>query len=380
MTRFSVPAMLALLVASSVSLAEPSKPAATEPAPARKPVYAFSVVPVVAGVNVLTEGNDFHIQPRGNVGVIEQSGGFVLIDSGGSPAGADEVIAFLKTQAKKPVVAIVLTHWHGDHTLGVSRLLEAWPQARVISTPSTRDVLRSPKADTFMPGDDPKANAAYMENTKAGVDFLRKASTDEKLSAVDRAGFDIAAAEYEQFAREMSVAHRVVPTEVFEDELVLADTDAPVEIHFFGRANTAGDAIAWLPKQNVVFTGDVVVSPIPYGFNAYPGEWIGVLKKIVALEPAVLVPGHGNPMRDSGYARRLVEMLETVRSQVGRLAEDKSVTNDNVGKQLDLDAARKAWTGDDAWLQRWFRNYWLNPIGSSALREARGEPVVQGAS
>jgi glyoxylase-like metal-dependent hydrolase (beta-lactamase superfamily II) len=231
-----------------------------------------------------------------------------------------------------------------------------------------------------MPGDDPKANATYMENTRAGVDFLRKASTDEKLSAVDRAGFGVAAAEYEQFAREMSVAHRVVPTEVFEDKFVLADTDAPVEIHFFGRANTAGDAIAWLPKQNVVFTGDVVVAPIPYGFNAYPGEWIGVLNKILALKPAVLVPGHGNPMRDAGYAQRLVEMLETVRSQVARLAEDKSVTNDNVGKQLDLDAARKAWTGDDAWLQRWFRNYWLNPIGSSALREARGEPVVQGAS
>ena len=200
------------------------------------------------------------------------------------------------------------------------------------------------------------------------------------MSEGDRAGFGKAAAEYEQFVREMSIAHRVVPTEVFETKLILADAKTPVEIHFFGRANTAGDAVAWLPGQRIVFTGDVVVAPIPYGFNGYPSEWVDVLKKILALKPAVLVPGHGSAMRDTGYTERLIGMLESVRSQVAKLAGDKSVTNDNVGKRLDLDSARKSLTGDDAWLQRWFRNYWLNPIGSSALREARGEPVVQGSS
>lgn len=342
-------------------------------------VYRYGVEPLAEGVHLLTQGNTFHLQPRGNVGVIEQAQGYVLVDSGGSPASADEVIDFIRARSAKPVLAIVLTHWHGDHVLGVSRLLKEWPKARVIATAATRDLLSGTKADAFMPGDDANANTAFRANLDGGLAFLRKAAEDATLDPADRAGFHVAAGEFAQFAREMKVAHRVPPSETFVDRLRLDDTTNPLEIRFHGRANTAGDAIVWLPKQRIVFAGDTVVAPIPYGFNSYPREWIAALQSMLALDPVSIVPGHGSAMGDHRAVERLVAMLTSVRAQVADLAADASVTKENAAKHVNLDEAQQVIAGEDAWLQRWFRNYWLVPLASSALREARGEEIIQGA-
>ncbi len=41
-------------------------------------------------------------------------------------------------------------------------------------------------------------------------------------------------------------------------------------------------------------TGDVLVRPIPYGFNSYVSEWLDVLKRIDALNPRIIAPGMAN--------------------------------------------------------------------------------------
>jgi glyoxylase-like metal-dependent hydrolase (beta-lactamase superfamily II) len=342
-------------------------------------VYRYGIETVADRVHLLSQGNTFHLQPRGNVGVIEQTRGFVLVDSGGSPAAAREVIDFIRARSTKPVLAIVLTHWHGDHVLGVSQLLEAWPKARVIATEATRDLLSGNKADAFMPGDDEDANKAFRANLEEGLAFLRKAADDPKLDAAERAGFDLAAREFAQFAREMTTARRVPPNEIFHERMRLDDDTVPVDIRFPGRANTSGDAIVWLPKQRILFAGDTIVAPIPYGFNSYPREWVIALESMLALDPVVLVPGHGSAMRDRLAVERLIAMLKSVRTQAATFAADASITNVDAGKHIQLEEGKRAIAGEDPWLQRWFRNYWLGPIASSALREARGEAIVQGA-
>jgi len=350
----------------------------TVPAPTEG-VYGYRAEQIASGVYALNQGNEFHIQPRGNVEVIEQANGVVLVDSGGSPDGAEQVIAFVSSLTDKPVTAIVITHWHGDHALGISRLLEKWPQARVISTAATRDMLASPDADRFMPGDNAEANAVYHANIEGGVNYLRETSKNATLDEAERAGFALAAREYEQFGREMARAHRVPTTEVFDTSLLLADPTHPVEVKFAGRANTAGDAIAWLPQQKIVITGDVVVLPVPYGFNSYPLEWIDVLRTIRDTGYGVLVPGHGRPLRDTVYIDLLISMLEDVRTQVADMA--MTDTDDvSSSKAVNLEAASLELTGGDPWLNRWFLNYWKGPIVSSALREARGQPIIQGSN
>jgi glyoxylase-like metal-dependent hydrolase (beta-lactamase superfamily II) len=349
------------------------------PAPAQSNLYPYRVEQLAPKVHLLTQGNDLHVQPRGNVGVIEQRSGVVLVDSGGSPAAAEEIIAFVRSRTSDPVTWIVLTHWHGDHVLGVSRLLKEWPKARVVSTRQTRDMLADPASDRFMPGADAAANEKFHENVAGGIEFLKRSSEDAKLSELVRAGYAQASREFAQFGREMRASRRVAPGFLTPPISLLPDDDVPIEIRFFGRANTAGDAIVWLPRQRVVLTGDVVVKPIPYGFNTYPTEWVAVLKQLLALEFAVLAPGHGSAMRDTQYVERVIHMLTDVRTQVDLLTHTK-IDAAGAAERVNQDAARKALIGDDPWLEIWFKNYWHTPIVSSALREARGEEIKQGAN
>lgn len=280
-------------------------------------------------------------------------------------------------QPSKPLRAIILTHWHGDHVLGVSKLLEKWPSAKVIATPSTRDLLADTKTDRFMPGPNPQANAALQKDIEGAIAYLKASAGDKSLSREERDGFASAAVEYQQYGEEMKSARRMTPGIIVEDQHVLNDTTHPVELHFFGRANTAGDLIVWLPSQRIVITGDIVVTPIPFGFNSYPAEWIQVLERIRALNFQIQIPGHGRPARDAATIDSLIGMLKQAQQQVKPFAHDKTPLSEVI-KRVDLETSEKAIAGRDPWLRRWFRAYWRDAIISSALREVRGQPVVQG--
>src|SRR5262249_12982702 len=126
--------------------------------------YSYVAEPLAPHVYALHQREPFHIQARGNVGVIEQSDGFVLMDSGGSPTGAEEGIRFLHTLSANRVKAMVFSHGHGDNSMGVARLLREWPNARVIATQSTKDLLSGRVADQYMPSGAPAVNARFQSN------------------------------------------------------------------------------------------------------------------------------------------------------------------------------------------------------------------------
>lgn len=330
----------------------------------------YETVAVLPQLHVLTQGNAFHVQPRGNVSVIEQTRGIVLVDSGGSPAAAEQVIGTVRSLGPKPVTAIVLTHWHGDHVLGVRRLLQEWPEARVIATPATRDRLASPATDRFMPGDDDAANARFLAGVRDGVTYLRHEATSGTLVAAEREGFARAADEYEAFAQEMTLARRPVPQETFDGSLELPDRMTPVEVRFLGRANTEGDAVVRLPRQGVVITGDVVVAPVPFGGDTHPREWIAVLRTIEGWHPRILVPGHGAVQRDLGYVEALLHAIEEAQAHVAPFA-DTTLDAAAVAVEVTGGSFEARIAGNDPWLSRWYRRYWHEPLIASALGEAR---------
>src|SRR3712207_2276177 len=61
----------------------------------------------------------------GNVTIVEQSDGVVLVDSGGTLADGRQVAAAVRALTSKPVKAVAITHWHNDHPLGVRGILES---------------------------------------------------------------------------------------------------------------------------------------------------------------------------------------------------------------------------------------------------------------
>jgi glyoxylase-like metal-dependent hydrolase (beta-lactamase superfamily II) len=122
-------------------------------------------------------------------------------------------------------------------------------------------------------------------------------------------------------------------------ELLLGGCTA--QLRTWGLAHTRADQIVFLAEQRVLFTGDLVESGCFAIFPWFPPDdadvdgdrWIGVLEELERLEPAVVVPGHGET-GDAGLIATAREYIQGLRSETRRLA-DEGASEDDVAAELD---------------------------------------------
>ena len=269
------------VVASITLLLAISVPLTAQPVPVD--VTPFIVEEITPKVHLLTMPEEWYAAAIGNVILIEQSDGFVLVDSGINAANGRTVVRYARSLASKPIKAVMITHWHGDHPQGVSAIRDAYPKVRNHLHAGTEDGLRGPASYDIGYHPDAKfdrANANLAETNKEGY---RKLLDDPSTPPDRKERIKKALGQFDELTKDFVGSYLVLPTQTFEHELVIKDRDVPVHMLFLGRANTAGDAIAWLPKQKIVASGDIVVSPYPFGFGSYPTEWIETLGKLKAL-------------------------------------------------------------------------------------------------
>ncbi|MGW6929144.1 MBL fold metallo-hydrolase [Lentzea sp. NPDC054927] len=240
------------------------------------------------------------IQPDGtwwinNAGAVCSDGEVVLVDT---CATARRTRLFLdavdQATGGAPIRLAVNTHLHGDHVYG----------------------------NALLP--DSTAIVAH-EHTRQGIlqDFIL-ASTPPAWSPTPDWGVDAVRA----------------PTISFRDEITLHAGRKPVVVRHPGySAHTVGDAVAWLPEERVLFTGDLVfhgVTPM-----IAMGSLDGALRSLdwlAAFDAAVVVPGHGPLVTEASFAevlathRRYYEFIRTT-AVTGR---EKGWTPLEVAKETDL--------------------------------------------
>ena len=99
-----------------------------------------------------------------------------------------------------------------------------------------------------------------------------------------------------------------------------------VHIHLIwpGNGHFPGDAVAWLPEQRIVFTGDFVFNDRMLGVHPFSQvvEWRNAFHRIAALHPQVVVPGHGFPGPLAKAQRDTGDYLDFLVTQVGKALED----------------------------------------------------------
>ncbi len=91
----------------------------------------------------------------------------------------------------------------------------------------------------------------------------------------------------------MSTFAPPLPNITFDRNLVLHCADVTVEVRYLGRGHTAGDAVVFIPEDQVIATGDLVHGLDPLLFEAFPDEWPATLERLAELDFDVPVPGHG---------------------------------------------------------------------------------------
>src|SRR4029079_7969028 len=231
----------------------PADAAPGTPATAREDCVGGLMPPekVVPHIWVMRQPDRLWAAVIGNVEIIEQSDGVVLMDSGGTIADGRETVRPVRRLPPKPIKAVGITHWHNDHPLGIPGILESFPHARVIATPATAEYMKT-ELKTGGGKADPQLDAARRktaaDNVKALTEESRKASNPPAM----RRQYAIEAKWIGQRVKRQMGNYVVLPTETVADRLVIEDPVAPVEFRFLGVGNTHGDMIAWMPRQRVV--------------------------------------------------------------------------------------------------------------------------------
>lgn len=366
----------AALVAPPNALAQAAQTATTVRESGRyHPWVASTIKP---GIHLLSTPDDFYAFAIGNVTLIEQRDGFVVIDSGMTAAHGRRIVAYARSLSSKPIKAVAITHWHNDHPQGISAIRDAYPKVRIIATPGTEAGMLGPASFDVGYSPNEKADAAVAERV-AGDKVGYQKLLDDPATAPDRKErVKKALGQFDDYVADFKGTYIVPPTETFERELLIDDGDMPVRLMFLGPANTDGDLIAWLPKQRVVATGDIVVSPYPFGFGSYPADWINTLGKLKALGFSTLIPGHGDLQTDTDYLDKLITTISEIRMQVGPLAR-QGLSLEEVRKKVDLTRVGELF-GNTPRANANFQGLFADPMIEAAYKEALGQPIVQGVA
>ena len=362
------------LVSAILIMAIDAPAVAQLPAVDVRPFAAREISPTV---HLLSTPQDYYGPVVGNVSIIEQADGFVLIDSGLTAGNGRTIANYIKARSSKPVKALIITHWHNDHPQGASAIRAAWPNVRIIATEETRQGMVGPALGEMVgmePGEQYVARARELNAQQQ--EALDKLIADPATAPDRRERAKKMKADFAAFTEAYAGTHMVAPTETFDKELKIDDPMVPVEVKFLGRANTAGDAVVWLPRQRIAMSGDIIVWPTPFGFFSFPGDWVQTLGRLKALDYAVLIPGHGEPQRDAAYIDKLIGSIEDIRAQVGPLAR-QGLPLEEVMKRTDFSRYRDLF-GTTERAKTLFKAYWTDPMTENAWKEAKSLPIVQG--
>lgn len=247
--------------------------------------------PFRQGVHEIGNGLYGYVQPDGtwgwsNAGLVTSRGETLLVDTLMSiPLTETMLSEFARVPGGDRIDRLVNTHANPDHYLGNA----AVEGAEIIST---RTTLKEMEA----------FNPAALVNLSANWEAMGDAG--EFLFETMGRQFDFSGAET-----------LALPTRTFDRGLTLRIGDKTVELTDLGPAHTESDTIAWVPEDRTVFTGDLLFNEgHPIVWAGPFSNWIAACAHMEALDPAVVVPGHG-PITDVTAIRNLRRYFEHLRDE-----------------------------------------------------------------
>jgi cyclase len=216
---------------------------------------------------------------------------YVLVIDANFPWGAREILPEIKRTTPKPIRFVFNTHYHGDHSTGNSLFVDTG--ATVVCSQACDGELRTKgaKAWTNMKGD--------PEHSMEGTRFEAASIT-------------------------------------FSNEMVFDDGTHRVELSRLGPGHSSGDAVAYLPKEKILVTGDLCVT-WAFGNNVADADadydnWLRALDKMASWDVKTVIPGHGTPSAPPALRVQheyLADMLKQVRAGIhaGKSADELAKIN-----------------------------------------------------
>ena len=213
-----------------------------------------------------------------NLGFVIGEHSVAVIDSGGSRAEGERLLAAIRARTGLPVSHVILTHVHPDHVLGTSAFMGAG--AEVVGHANLAAALA-------------QSGPIYLANLR-------------RLVGAGMEGTSI-----------------VPPTQAVTDSATIDLGGRVLELRAWPTAHTATDLTVLDRTTGTLFAGDLLfMERLPVVDGSLLG-WLRVMDELQALPATRVVPGHGPPSApwpDAARPQRdyLLYLRDQVRAELGR--------------------------------------------------------------
>jgi glyoxylase-like metal-dependent hydrolase (beta-lactamase superfamily II) len=206
--------------------------------------------------------------PDGNTVVLEAPRGLIVVDTGRSPMHAQAILDYAKAH-RRPIAAIVNSHWHLDHTTGNYDIRQVYPLAQVYASTAIEGAL-----------------VGFLNKGRAQAD---KMLADPKTAEGQRA---------QMIRGRYRIDHpdTLRPTRPIIRSGRMTIAGRSLDVHLAKFAATEGDVWLYDPKSRTAIVGDLVVGIVPFMDTACADGWSKALAEVAAVPFKTLIPGHGDPM------------------------------------------------------------------------------------
>lgn len=228
-----------------------------------------------------------------NIGAVEGEDFLVCFEALATPVAAREWLAKLREHTDKPVRYLVLSHYHAVRVLGAS----AFDATDIIAHEKTRELVAE----------------------------RGKQDWDSELGRMPRL-----------FREPDSIPDLTWPTVTFADRLSidLGGERGELVLQHCGRGHTAGDIVAWLPRQKILFAGDLIEAEAAlYTGDAFHRDWAaGTLDAVGRFGAEALIGGRGGVVTGRAAVDAAVEQtrhfLTVMIEQVGAVHERRGTVRE----------------------------------------------------
>ena len=215
-----------------------------------------------------------------NAGVIITNEGVVIFDALGSPSLANKLVQKIKKITDKPIVKVVVSHYHADHIYGLQ-------------------VFKALGAEIIAPD----GVYEYIDSEAAS-------------SRLEERRFSL-----EPWVNDQTIV--VTPDRIIDKSENFTLGGINFTISVIGNAHSDGDMTLYVENDRVLYTGDLIFEGrVPFLGSNNTKHWLETLEKMEAQKPKAIVPGHGPSAKDPKAITLTRKYLAYMREKMGAAVEE----------------------------------------------------------
>ncbi len=225
-----------------------------------------------------------------NAGFIVTEEGVVVFDTLGTPSLANMFLAKIRSVTDKPILKVIVSHYHADHIYGLQVFKELG--AEIIAPKGAMIYLGSPKAESL------------LEDRRFALSPWVNKST-----------------------------YLVSPDMIIDKPVSFKVGNTKFTLDVLGAAHSDGDLTLLVEPEQVFFSGDIIFEGrVPYLGDSNTKTWLATLIQMETGKIKALIPGHGPAAKDPNKAitatRRYLAKIRRVMAEAVKNLDDFAETYD----------------------------------------------------